>query len=573
MCGVFATQGFEWLEECGRYRQLDLLHHRGPDGVRSFARGQFSIGHTRLKIIDQTERSAQTLVSESGLILAINCEIVNYKELLDRFQLKLPQHASDSVVALHIIDLVGIENALPLFEGMFAGVLYDNKTNTVHAFRDRFGVKPLYIYNANSNFIISSEIPPILSIIKNARANLSAVRDFLIDGLIDHSRDTFFEDIKTIDQGSLWSKNLNTSSPPVVKQWFILDKPTASINDYSTTQEQLEHLLSKLLTEYSISDFQVAVNLSDGIDSTLMAHLLKDNNNIMMHTIDFGLGSHAEDAYRMQNLRNNRVYHPFNVECLLEHLKEVVIHQAQPFTGIFLAGYSAMYSKARSSGSIVYLDANGLDEFFHGYSKYINKTSIPTYGADLGGMTYEQPFLYSEELHKIAPLQHRDLSEFCSFNSQQWKNPLQDLYLYKVPRCLRFNDHVSMQHSCELRVPWLDHRLLNFALTLDSSTFVDAERGIGKMVIRDLVAKHIGSKFAYSQKRIVHTLQSSYLTSDLYGFMHDLLLSDSFLSKGLVDIKSFRQYIHSIRDARLSNSYHLWRLISLELWWKQYIGV
>ena len=109
--------------------------------------------------------------------------------------------------------------------------------------------------------------------------------------------------------------------------------------------------------------------------------------------------------------------------------------------------------------------------------------------------------------------------------------------------------------------------------TLDSSTFVDAERGIGKMVIRDLVAKHIGSKFAYSQKRIVQTLQSSYLTSDLYGFMHDLLLSDSFLSKDLVDIKSFRQYIHSIRDAQLSNSYHLWRLISLELWWKQYIGV
>ena len=146
-----------------------------------------------------------------------------------------------------------------------------------------------------------------------------------------------------------------------------------------------------------------------------------------------------------------------------------------------------------------------------------------------------------------------------------------DLFYLKIPRVLRFNDHVSMQHSCELRVPFLDHRLLNFSLSLLDQFLINNEMNIGKLIIRNLLSKYIGNEFAFSKKRYIQTNQTQLLVNQLNNLLKNTLLTDRFFSRNIVDPYKFKNHIKIINEKNLNNSYYLWRLLSYEWWCQQFI--
>ena len=136
---------------------------------------------------------------------------------------------------------------------------------------------------------------------------------------------------------------------------------------------------------------------------------------------------------------------------------------------------------------------------------------------------------------------------------------------------LRFKDHVSMQHSCELRFPFLDHRLLNFSYNLPIDLLINDKMKIGKLIIRNLLNKYIGKEYAFSEKRYIQTNETRMLFNELYDLLKNSLLTDRFFSRNIVDPNKFIQHIHNLEPKDIKNSHYLWRMLSYEWWCQQFI--
>jgi asparagine synthase (glutamine-hydrolysing) len=567
MCGIFASVGLKWpADEINLPSPIELLSHRGPDNRQLLEFDNIFIGHTRLSIIDGSSSSNQPFISpDKQDVFIINGEVTNYRSLNKAFGLGVPYWQSDSKVAFELIRKIGFHKALSNMYGMFAGIFLSRRSNKLYLFRDRFGVKPLFYNLTPDSFLCASEISPILRMMPRISVNYSAIRDYLLDGLMDHSSSTFFQDIKVVMPGSLFTYDLEDSSLKS-EQWYFVNPSRSVISDSNGVEEKLEGLLTEVIDEYVQSDVPVGINLSDGVDSSLLASLVsKRVSSLSAYTLDFSLGKETAEAFQLQEHLVIRTLIKYSSDIFFKHLKDLVRHQGQPFSGLFLTGYSELYTRARQHGTVVLLDGNGLDEFFLGYNKYLS----PHHNryVDLSGNTAYNPQIYSEDLYGISPLERTSAPVASTSNvPSHFSRALDDIFSLKIPRSLRFNDHVSMQHGCELRVPFLDHRLLEYSLSLSNNELVDTNLALGKMPIRRLLSRSLSHQFCFSSKRDVQTLQSSMLTGELHDFVCDVLLSSSFLDRGLVDSSVFVKHLTSLKNKALPHSFYLWRLVSLELW-------
>ena len=188
---------------------IKLLNHRGPDNSSIIFKNKYAIGHTRLSIIDLSENSNQPFFNEElNTFFVINGEVVNYKVLATKYKFKENDYGSDSDLVFKLFNQYGFKKIINELEGMFAGIYIDHKVNKVYIFRDRFGIKPLYYLQTNDLFVVASEINAILPFRKVKEQNISVVRDFIIDGNIDHTSNTFFKGFQQLSAGSFFELNL-----------------------------------------------------------------------------------------------------------------------------------------------------------------------------------------------------------------------------------------------------------------------------------------------------------------------------------------------------------------------------
>ncbi len=576
MCGVFLLDKKSELTDSNKIKakkSVQLLDHRGPDNSEIFFTKNLAIGHTRLSILDLNKRSNQPFHNEyHDTYLSINGEIINYKELAEKYNLNLNECGSDCKVVFKLFNDYGVKNIINELEGMFSGIYVNARKNISIIFRDRFGIKPLY-YTKNKNyFLAASEINAILPFLNKANQNLKIVRDFIIDGNIDHTNNTFFENIFQLPAGCLMEIDISNNQIDT-HRWFKEDFLTGfSEIKYDDAKYQLKNTLEKLVMQNYISDVPVAINLSEGVDSTLLASIAESiGKKPKCYSLKFGLGE-LEDFYNLQNSSFERKFVEFDTELFLIYLKDVIRSQSQPFTGMFTVAFSHFYEISRNNGNKVHLDGNGLDEFFLGYDKYLNTDSFHL-GQDLSGQIYNNFDFFSNELISCPSAQKLldVLSKFPSELDIERKLSLADLFYLKMPRALRFNDHISMHHSCELRVPFLDHRLLKFALTLPKNFLINNNRKIGKFLIRDILSEYSGPKFSLSNKRYIQTPQTEMLFGDLKNLLKNTLCTDRFYSRNIVDPKKFKNYLDKVDPSRIKNSYHIWRLLSYEWWCQQFL--
>ena len=251
---------------------LGLVRHRGPDAQRSFTEPGAAIHFCRLSILDLSPAGMQPMVSSSGrYVLAANGEIVNYRNLARRFQLRL-RGRSDTEVLLEAAERLGEEVGREL-RGMFSFILYDRRDRSVLALRDPFGIKPLYYAQENGTLILSSEIRPVLRALGRAELDGEQVFRFLRRGEIDDGERTFFQGVRQLPPGHRlrWDGSSLRIDP------YRSDALSPPAADEEADPSRYHALLLRVVGEYLQSDVPVGVSLSGGFDSSLLAHLVRAN--------------------------------------------------------------------------------------------------------------------------------------------------------------------------------------------------------------------------------------------------------------------------------------------------------
>ena len=560
MCGIAGVIG-EMASEQVLDKMLSVQQHRGPDFSGKYLNEDVVLGHNRLSIIDLKPTANQPFFSnDKRYIIVFNGEIYNYLELKETLQHGYDfQTDSDTEVLLAAYIKWG-ENSLEKLNGMFAFAIWDTFHHELFAARDRFGVKPFYYAFKQQSFYFASEIKTLFEAGILKVTNNSVWANYFVYGSYGMPNESFWDGICQLPGGHLLTyKNgkLNTA------QWYVFEEEVKkhsarlSFEDAKTRYKQLLEDSIKLRFR---ADVPVGFNLSGGVDSsTLLAlvNTMEAGKHINAYTFYTDNGDYDELPWVEMLLKNTD--HPLHKILLKAEEVETMSHQMsqsqdEPFGGVPTIAYSKIFKKARQNGVLVLLDGQGMDEQWAGYDYYKNNTNSVIQG--IKKSPFRSEALTPEFLKLAKKLEYPKPFDDAVKNMQY-----RDLFYTKIPRALRFNDRLSMASSTELREPFLDYRLVEFAFAqpLEYKINQDAQ----KYLLRVLASEFLPETIGYAPKRALQTPQREWLATPL----RDWVISEvnnlkalNWFEKDVLD-KELKAYFDGDQDS----SFHIWQWVNTSL--------
>jgi len=489
---------------------IATLRHRGPDGEGSYFAPGIAFGHTRLAIIDLSAASDQPFIDdEAGLALSFNGEIYNYIELRDELRSLGQQFRStgDTEVLLRAYQQWG-PGCLPRLNGMFAFALWDNRKRTLLLGRDRFGEKPLYIARSPKGLVFASEMKAILAVRPELReANRKAMYRYLSRGDLDLDHESFFAGIESLPGGHYLLLDHEGRGEPR-RYW----EPTACEvpGNRAHAIERFREILFDSIRIRLRSDVPVGSSLSGGIDSSSIVSTINAQKTVQwLHQKTFSARFHskAHDEGKFIKVVTHRVEaetHEVWVEPeqFIDAFERLQYHQEEPMASASPFAQWLVMQLARENDTTVLLDGQGADEILAGYDQahgmflahWLRRGRLDKVGRELSayGRRYRgirEPALYaayyslpgtlrdglveryyrsskvvSEELHREFAPGHVDgpspFPDRLRNELVRWQTTTQ------LPEFLRYADRNSMAFSREVRLPFLDHRLAEYAFGL-----------------------------------------------------------------------------------------------------------
>jgi asparagine synthase (glutamine-hydrolysing) len=500
--------------------------------------------------------------------LIYNGEVANYRDIRAahrgpwRFRTR-----SDTEVVLATFAAEGYA-AMRDWVGMFAFALYDRERERLHLVRDRFGIKPLYwVRLTDGGIAAASEIPPLIALQPSIEADEDTIRTYLETGEYDTGRDTFFAGVKAIEPGSAVQIDLRNGSV-VETRWYDLSENLPDLSNASEREliARGAELIETAVHDHLVSDVRVGLNVSGGVDSSVLVRTsLSQVENLHVFTQDFD-GPYSEAPWvRKVAVGTHLHLCRLRREDIEARLEWTVRRQAEPFGGVSVIAYDAIYRAARDEGVTVLLDGNGVDEAFLGYSKYTNGPTAT--GRSIDGTLGVRPDAVAARLRREAAIRRVRAPAFADPMKAE---AARDLTTSKIPRGLRFNDRMSMGYSRELRVPFLDHRLVEFGFATPSLFLMTGGRT--KALFRDIAKRWIPADVADAPKRSVQSPQREWLAADWHSVIMDLLRSDSFADRGWIDPQRAQELYEDYVHGRRENSFFVWQWLNLELWARAFLG-
>lgn len=534
-----------------------LIAHRGPDGegfsvfadddvhtlvgpnapqgggseLPEFTNAQVGFGHRRLSIIDVTSAGHQPMTGQGGRYwITYNGEIYNHVEL--RAELEGLGHTfashSDTEVLLAAWAQWGVE-ALARFNGMFAFVLYDRNANRIYAVRDRFGVKPLYWWQApDGTLAFASEIKAFTAV-PGWRAQLNGQRayDFLAWGLTDHSEQTLFAGVSQVPPGGLLELEVSVPSLPTSARWFVPTPAAAPPKTFDAAAQVFKDKFKAALKVRLRADVPVGTALSGGLDSSSIVcgvhEVLGDHPDVTRNAFSARARDAAfdEGPYMQAVVDQTHVVHHEtwpDADGFLDDLADMVWHHDEPFGSASIYAEWKVFAKVAETDVKVTLDGHGADETLAGYTAFIG----PQMGAmarrfNVSGLLREwraqrrvhhrSPFWMAAMMaDDLAPGWLRSVLRRLSGRSHptpDWLNverlnarpvdpfvrgagvlglSLAQLTATSLPMQLKWADRDSMAHSIESREPFLDPDLVSYILGLPDG--FKLENAVTKRVLR-----------------------------------------------------------------------------------------
>jgi asparagine synthase (glutamine-hydrolysing) len=581
-------------------KMLSSIAHRGPDGEGIFIENNIAFGHRRLAIIDVASHSNQPMLSENNqYILIYNGEIYNYKELKEALTQKgyIFRTSSDTEVILVAYQHWG-KNCVNYFNGMWAFALFDKLNQRLFISRDRFGVKPLYYINTDDYFIFCSEIKPILPFLNHTYANTSVIIDYLVTSISDHHNQTFFKDINKLSQGHNGIYRLDSHQLNITPFYELTYQK--QFNNYSISEAK-EHFLTLLTDAVRLrlrSDVKVGSCLSGGLDSSsivALASQLYGHSSEPFSAITAVSEQPNNDESHYAKLLINQ--YPLNwltvkpsFNDFYDNLNHVVTTQEEPFGGPSIFMQYFVMKTAKKNGIKVLLDGQGGDEILLGYEKYYGNFLLSTLKNDgvkglyhaitstqknneklsfLKLMAYLIATSSSTLRYQFYRHRHRYLlkkppffEHLSLFSNYIWNDfALQSLEIKStnLPVLLRYEDKNSMAHGIETRLPFLDYRLVEFALSIQNQFKI--RDGWSKWLLRETLSPYLPNAIAWRKNKFgFEAPENIWLTAHLPDMTASIQKSP--IIQSLTNQSQLTKQYPKL-DKRTQ-----WRLYNLSLWEK-----
>lgn len=609
MCGIAGILGrSDPIDTLERVRRMTRIQaHRGPDGEGVVAVPGAVLGHRRLSIIDLSERGAQPMTSDDGRhVVTYNGEIYNYREI--RRELGGPWRSdSDTEVLLAAFRRWG-EDCLDRLDGMFAFCIHDTVTQESFLARDRFGQKLLVMAERHGEVLFASEIKALLAAGMPARPNMAVWGRYLAAASFDDDGDTFFADISQLQPGECaW---VRPGRGIERRRWYDVSRriaPRTKVTAQSAAVE-LRDLVADAARIHMRSDVPVGVSLSGGLDSSaLLACLqLADSLHPSVHcySVDFG-ADYSEKSWVDAAAAHHGLSaetRTFTPEAFHATLPAMMWHLEGPVGGLMNSGLSEVMAAARRDGVVVLQDGTGADEAFAGYRNMHDlhlglllerrapeaETALAEYAANWGmdidaarqsalaalgrpvtaidGTVPVRPDLLLPRWRDPAAARNQPQGTGDRLRDRlaQW------LQVAKIPRNMRMKDRLGMAYGIELRIPFLDHRVVEYGLSLPPDLWF--LHGRSKSILREALKGAMDEEVRTAAKRSVHTPQGEWLRREpMRSYVRGLIESDSFAARGFFDVAAIRAAFQRFCTEGADNSFFVWQWINVEEWFRTFI--
>ncbi len=502
-----------------------LIAHRGPDDEGFFFGENFAFGHRRLSILDLSSDGHQPMhYLNEKYTITYNGEVYNYLEMkkeLSSYGYTFKSH-TDTEVILASYDKWGQE-CVSHFNGMWAFAIYDREKNIIFCSRDRFGIKPFYYTQVNDKFIFGSEIKQLLEFYPNRYVNKKILMDYLIVGFEDHTNETFFENIFKLEQSHNLIYDLSTYTYKIEKYYdVILDDNIRKLNEEKSVKLYKQKLRDAIKLRLR-SDVRVGTCLSGGLDSSSIAGIASEiyykeskDKFIAIHAKSTQKSNDeskfAQEVAEHSNL-DLKIIEP-SKEDFLNSIDEIIYTQEEPFGGPSIFMQYFVMKKAKEEKCKVMLDGQGGDETLLGYERY-----YPAYLLDLNFIDRITGFFNASKNSKLSikqliqyfvyfinsSIRIKRLKSKNNYLKKQFldivsgdiikKSSKSYLNVFKLqkgeilhtqmPHLLKYEDKNSMRNSIETRLPFIDYKVLEIALSLDSKLKI--KDGWTKYILRKVV--------------------------------------------------------------------------------------
>lgn len=611
MCGFLGLIEYNnYTDEIIINEANKLLKHRGPDDFGFYKKKidniSINLFHHRLSIIDLTSNGKQPFISEDGrYTLLFNGEIYNYleiKEELEKNNIEFKTN-TDTEVLLKSWIYWGRE-CLNKFNGMFAFTLFDLKEMKIFLIKDIFGMKPLYYFLNEDLFIFSSEIEPILKIIKKTKINSQKAYDYISYSLHDNDRNTFFENIHQLRPAEIITFDIKSKklSP---QNWWSKNFKIKKISENQII-ENTKNAFYQNINKHLRSDVKVGVAISGGMDSSSIVFTLKKLNllnNIELITVITTESKTNELNWisEIETKLGKKIIKLFiDRKEIYENITNVIKIQNEPFGDISVIYEYLIFKKAKELGLKVVIMGHGGDEIFWGYDGYpgiffkkkffssnplnafkylvhykksnvynlsqifkkilfeLSSNSLKTIFLGFSGYKKKPNWLKKNFLNK-------DIKLGVNYNSLNIKEPLYNKILNSInfnslPSMLRYADRSSMHFSIECRIPFLSKDILESLLKIPTNQIYNLYY-LPKSLLKKITEDIVPEKILNRKDKVGYSKNDEKIYRNLFD---DNLLKNS----GDFELNKIKKFLEKDFDYVKKNLL-LWRIYNF-IKWKSY---
>lgn len=610
MCGFTGIISKKEYNDDSIRSMLDSIRHRGPDNLSFYENENLHLGFARLQIIDLDPRSNQPMIDEeTGAVIVFNGEVYNYKELRQDLQgngVKF-KTTSDTEVILKGYLKYG-KSILSKLRGMFAFAIFHK--NKVFMARDHFGIKPLYYgFNDKGEFIFGSELKALISNkFFSPRLNNNSLFSYLE---LQHvcGEDTMIDGVKRLKNGYyLEISNIEESLYPITGEYFKFQMSNDKITNLDDAIYMIRKAVHNSVDLHKNADVKVGTFLSGGIDSSYITALTKPEMSFSVGFSEeegkFDESGLAKKLCEILGVKLNRLIIDKNE--VFENLDDIIYHLDEPQANLSSIPLYFLSKLARENATVV-LSGEGADEFFGGYELYREDSAIEKYlklpknlRKGLKGVSkilpssgikrrmekgaLEPKDLFVGEANISSPSEVKDIlsnrykngTDARQFTSKFFKNvdelsgkQLVDLNSFMQYDILLKGDRMSMAHSLELRVPFLDLEVWSVARRLSSDLKVRGN--ITKYALREAAKEVLPEEWYKRPKKGFPVPFRDFLREDnFYNKFYEVLsseLCDDFFDRSVV-LDMLKEH----KDGVKRNHRRLYSYYVFLVWYDLYIN-
>ncbi len=590
--------------------------HRGPDEEGDYSDGKVHLTHRRLRIIDISSGQQPMMTEDGQFVCVFNGEIYNFlqiRKVLERLGHSFKTRSDTEVLLKSYVEWG--TDCLDKFIGMFAFAIYDKKRNLVFFARDRLGIKPFYYHTNRQYFAFASEIKALLnSGLISGEVETGCIDFYMSLGYVPAPK-TMFKNILKLKPGHYGI--LKDDGKVQIIPYWSLRRVKQFEGTFQDARDELEYLLKNSTALHLISDVPVGVFLSGGVDSATVVAVICKKLRRSISTFSIGYSDFPEfselDKAEIIAKRYNTDHHPIILshEDFFESLDSLIFFTEEPIVEAAAIALLQLSKHAKQFATVL-LSGEGGDEVFAGYPLYrimkyteLVRRIMPQRILEMGYLRktlsrtekYKKYFdwirrslenkywgisndvtrsVKTDMYQKDTLNQAEDTEAFflkllddVADKTDLQKMQYVDMNTWLPDDLLLKADKMTMAASIELRVPFLDHRIVEFGFSLPDRFKVRMSQQ--KYIIRNLMYGELPYNIINQKKKGFPTPLPRWFRTKLYGKVRDILLDDRCVSRGYFKPEYIRGVLRKHKDGTEDLSRRILSLLVLELWHRKYI--